>query len=59
LIFCLGVHFLLSQLNKSYNKKTIPMAGFQSVFLLFFLSIHTLVNTNTVTDDLIIKLIHG
>jgi len=59
LIFCLSSHFLFRRFSKGYNIKTIPLAGLQSIFLFVFIGIHTLINTSTINDDLIISLING
>lgn len=59
LIFSLSSHFVLRLFSKDYNDKTIPLAGLQSIFLFVFISIHTMINTSTVNDDVIIYLING
>ena len=55
LLFALIFHFLFKiSFNKKSYRKTIPLAGFQALFLFIYIFLNELMNNNLTTDDWII-----
>ena len=54
LVFSLLFHFLFKLISKKNYCKTIPLAGFQALFLFMYIFLNEIVNNNLVTDDWIV-----
>ena len=55
LLFALALHFLFKiTFNKRFYQKTIPLAGFQALFLFIYIWLNEIMNNNLTSDDWII-----
>lgn len=59
LVFSLLFHFLFKLINKKKYHKTIPLAGFQALFLFMYIFLNEIVNNNLVSDDWIVFYLSG
>lgn len=57
LFFSLLIHSLMAGTDNRKNSTTIPLAGWQSVFLLLFVSIYIMAGNNFLSDEWLIKII--
>ena len=59
LVFSLLFHFLFKLINKKNYQNTIPLAGFQALFLFLYIYLNEIVNNNLASDDWIAFYLSG